>query len=143
MLEGLPTIPGGGDGWWDRYGAIGAVAFVSISALGLSIRQFFLDRRLDKAHHQALIDQQQQAIAALNAKLVELVRVNHTETLALLDKQRQEHEDRYEQLLDRHIATADSAREKTLELAAAVTKAIQSLSRKLGPGEGRPHDRST
>lgn len=141
-----PILPNG-DSWWDRYGAIGAVAFLALLALYWIVRSYLAERKEEKARaerekvtYETMLENQRKSLAELNAKLLEVVQKNHTETLELLEAQRSDHEERFSALLERHIASSDVSREKTLELASAVTKALQSIARKSlpeGRGDGR------
>lgn len=137
-----PILPNG-DSWWDRYGAIGAVAFLALAALYWIVRNYLAERREEKARaerektaYETMLENQRKSLADLNAKLLEVVQRNHTETLELLEAQRSDHEERFTALLERHIASSDLSRERTLELAGAVTKALQSIAKKSSP-EGR------
>lgn len=138
-----PTIVPNGSSWWDRYGAIGAVAFLALAALYWIVRNYLVERKEEKARadrekvaSETMLENQRKSLAELNAKLLEVVQRNHTETLELLEAQRTDHEERFTALLDRHIASSETSRERTLELAGAVTKALQSIARKSLP-EGR------
>lgn len=130
--------------WMERYGAIGFVAFLSLSALVFTVRNYLRDRESqklrDERDRQALqgaVDESRRLADTLHAKIIEIVQKTHTETLDLLEEQRTEHETRYQQLLERHVASADKARQEILELANAVTTAIKSLARKLNVTEVR------
>jgi hypothetical protein len=134
-------MPGPDPTWWEQYGPIGVVAFLAISALVMAVRHYLVERReerdridREKQALQIMVDEQRRSLAQINDRLIEIVQVNHKETLTLLEEQRADHEERYQALLEKHIASSDMAREKTAELAGAVTKAFQSMAKKIHAG---------
>lgn len=137
-----PTPPAS---WWEQYGPIGVVALIALSALYMAIRQYLKERSEDQAAKKATIAEQAKLIQDLQAQLVTLAqsahrealasaKASHEETLQMMSELRGEHEERFQALLERHIAATETARDKTLELANAVTIALQSVSRKMSGG---------
>lgn len=127
--------------WLEQYGPIGFVAFVAIASLGLGVKYYLADKRerekreeAQRAALQALIDQQRASLDALNREMVKLVQSAHDETLTLLHQQRDDHEKRFQSLLERHMTMTEKWAEKTQEIATVVSKTIESLSKKLRDG---------
>lgn len=127
--------------WWQGYGAIGLVAFFAVTGMTAAVRHYLAERReekersiKDKLALQSSLEAQQKALQDLNAKLVEFVQNSHHETLELLDQQREDHDTRYQALMERHMNATDKAAEKNHEIATIVTRAIDVLSRKIKDG---------
>lgn len=134
------TLPSGTD-WWDRYGAVGVVAFLALGALVVLGRNYIVDRRaetarieLEKKTLREMVDAAQSATMALNEKMIEVVQEAHGETLELMEEQREIHEKRFQALFERHMAMTERAAESMQEMATVVSGAIDSLSRKLRDG---------
>jgi hypothetical protein len=124
--------------WSEKYGPIGFVAGLSLLTLYWAIRHYLGERAQTEARNerdrqvmQAMLDEQRRSVAELNAKLVDTIQKNHQEALELLEAQREDHEGRYQTLLAQHITASDRARAEVLELASSVTKAFQTMARKL------------
>lgn len=133
----MQQVPGT-ESWGDKYGAIGVIAAVLLVALAFIGRMILGERAKDRADSQARIDRElatkeaqiaerERAVAELNAKLLQVVQANHTQTLEMLNDQREAHDKRYQELLEaQRDAEAD-----TRALAAATVKAVQSLTEKI------------
>ena len=139
-LDGAPSIPSGSD-WWEKYGAVGFVAFLALAALAYGLRHYLTEKsaeakrvEAEKAALRQMIEGQQRSLEALNRQMVEMVQTAHEETLELMDQQRDDHEKRFQALLERHMQMTEKWAEKTQEIAAVVAKTIDSLSRKLRDG---------
>lgn len=139
-----PNIPSGSAAtltWWEHYGPIGVVAGLALAALAFVVKYYLNEKRerekreeAQRAALQAMIDAQQASLVTLNRQMVEMVQTAHDETMSLLNQQRDDHERRFQALLERHMTMTDKWSEKTQEIAAVVSKAIESLSRRLGGG---------
>lgn len=119
---------------WERYGIIGFVAFSSIAALGWVLRAYAAEKTAEAKRATEDRIALQTSLAALNKQMVEMVQTAHQETLELIDQQRDDHEKRFQALLERHIAMTEKWAERTQEIAATVAKTLDSLSRKLRDG---------
>jgi len=140
LAQGLEPAASGSQ-WWEKYGPIGFVAFSALGALGLGLRHYLKEKaeeakrvELERAALRTMIDAQQQSLTTLNKQMVEMVQTAHEETLELLDQQRDDHEKRFQALLERHMLMTEKWAEKTQEIATVVAKTIDSLSRKLRDG---------
>lgn len=131
--------------WWEQYGPIGIVALIALSALVMAVRQYLKERSEEQALKARTIAEQAKLIQDLQGQLVALAQGAHREALAsakeshegtleMMSTLRAEHEDRFQALLERHIAATELARDKTLELANAVTGTLQAVSRKMTGG---------
>jgi len=141
LLYPEPLLVPGGSNWWDRYGAVGAVAFMALTALAVAVRHYLAEKReserkleVEKVSLRQMIEAQQSSLATLNKQMVEMVQSAHEDTLELLDQQRDDHEKRFQSLLERHMQMTEKWAEKTQEIATMVAKTIESLSRKLRDG---------
>lgn len=140
MLEIAQTMPlAGSETWVEQYGPIGLVAALSLAALWLGVRTYLREATERQRTLEAALAAQRASLDELNGRLVETVQRNHDETLELLADQRREADDRYQVLLDRHIALSDTARERMAELATTVATALHSLAHRKGAnGSGSP-----
>lgn len=122
------------DTWFERWGAIGVVAFIALGALVMVGKQWLAERSRDKEKAEAdakaageerarqlkaaqdALEAQRQATEALNNRLIEVVQVSHKETLALLDTQRALAAAERLQLRTDHAAAVKEAQERFDEL---------------------------
>ena len=123
--------------WPEKYGPIGVVAILGVAGVVWGLRRYVAEREAIDGREVAERSAMQKAVADLNAKLVETVQHNHLEAIGLLAAQREDHESRYQALLQQHITTSDRARAEVIELANSVTKALGSIARKINHAEGR------
>lgn len=135
------SIVPGGSSWFEQYGPVGAVALLALTGLVILFKSSIADRKAEtqrieneRAALAEMVKQQQIAMTASSARMVELVQEQHDQTLELLDRARDESEKRFQALFDRYTAMTDKSSETLKELATVVAKAIDSLSRKLRDG---------
>lgn len=125
-----PVTPGT-ESWGQQYGPIGVIAALAIAILILWVRQLFIQQREDKQRQNQESDEQAKRITALSDRLVETVTSSHRETLELIANVTRENEQRYQALLDRHIAETRSNAEALRAQSTATTEALSGLVKKL------------
>jgi hypothetical protein len=123
MLQPSPLQVPGTETWAERYGPIGVVALLAIAALILALRQFLKERSEDRTRIEVALKRE----ALLNDKIVEIVRENHRETLALTEELNTRHEVRYQALLERTMQENRTAAEALRAREAASTEIMRSL----------------
>lgn len=123
--------------WWDRYGAIGVVAFLALLALALSFRQFLAERREDRERARREAERTQADQAALEKRnndlsdrIVEVVAANHHETQRLLSEQAERHEARYQALLEKYMTEQRHSAEAMRAQNTAVVDALNAVVKK-------------
>ena len=139
--------------WWAQYGPIGIVAFLALVALGwVVIRVVLKGWESDKTKVMGDLAAREQAVTELNARVFTILQTNHVETLRLLEEQRQgydkrgeeqrkEYEERYQALLEDLIVDARTARDQLHGLGSRVTKAFESVGKRIRIEEEEDHGR--
>lgn len=132
----IQSIPPGTESWGERYGVIGVVAAIALMALALGLRTLLAERKEDRTRIEREQAEHDKLVAALNEKIVEVVRDGHRETLKLLGDQQIAHEQRYQALLDRTMSETSRNAESLRAQNQATVEALKGLVRRLkGPDD--------
>lgn len=130
-----PTIPPPGtESWVERYGPIGLVALLALSALIIGLRQILAERREDRSTQAKGQEAHDRQIAELHGQMVKAVRDGHQETLKLLADQQDKHDKRYQELLERHITQSRQQSDALTAQSQAMLEAFKGLVRKIRGG---------
>jgi hypothetical protein len=129
----MQSIPPGTESWAERYGVIGVVAALALAALALGLRALMAERKEDRTRIEREQVSHDEHVAALNEKIVEVVREGQRETLKLLTDQQTAHENRYQALLDRTMRENSENAQALRAQNQATTEALKGVVKRLKP----------
>lgn len=110
MMYQPPPIPPGTESWAERYGPIGVVALLALSALIIALRNVFAERKEDRTKAAAAQAEHDKQIRELYDRIVALARENDTRYQALLERTIQENRANIETMRIQGTASTEALR---------------------------------
>lgn len=140
-----PTPIPGTESWPERYGVVGSVAVIALVALVCAIRIWIKDRDFerDRMAKERELERERSAkqeaesdriIAALNEKVVELMREHNREAMQLVRVSQAENDQRIQGLLQRQMEDNQRNAITMQGMTSTVAEALKVLTRKIKPG---------